>query len=254
MRHAGASWVWVPCLPLIPLLSGAVASGPTVSDKRIDVSISCANVATAVRALAQGAGVPLAVDHSLGRRPFQLFIRNQPLHAVRGSLARALATPPGTCLWVRGTFGGRTGYRLIEDARSRAARVTRLKKLAAQRRQRLDSDFFNALELSRLSDEELEQVRARYPDFGHWMPTMRSTFGLLASLTPEQRSLVFSGDGVNLPYREMTPPQQELLYGMVGGRRRSRLTFPNSNPPTVREWRSPEDLPKSASRSGSPVV
>jgi hypothetical protein len=229
--------------------SVAVQAAGAESRKPISVSVSRAPVAKLLRELGRVAEVPLAAgDPVLGGRPLQLFVRGQPLDAVMQELAAFLATSPGTCSWTEATVDRRAGYRLIENSRSRRERAAMLGRLRDERRRRLEVELGTALTMAGLGQNDRIALYRKRPELLAWVTAEGSSPRLLSTLSPTQRALLLSGKQLTLPYPEMSPQQQQIVYRMVGGERRMRHTTPRpgGGSPIVMEWQSPRDLPKTA--------
>jgi hypothetical protein len=227
-------------------LAVALLAGTRVAaqqEKRVDVSVPRATVRDAVRALGDAAGLRLsAADGPVASWPVLLYVRGRPARAVMDDLASFLSVPGEKSIWE----AAEGGFRLQQDAVSRAVRLQREQKARAERDRRLKAEFDTLLRLSKLNGAALERERARHPELAATVRDLALWVTILEGLSPEYRRTLLSGTGLAFRIRDLEPAQRQAAEALIAGRGRHRQRRPV--PPELggghMDWDSERDVPR----------
>jgi hypothetical protein len=225
----------------VALLVGS--RGAAQPEKQVDVSVPRATVRDAVRALGDAAGLRLsAADGPVASWPVLLYLRQRSARAAMDDLAAFLSAPGEQSTWEPADGG----FRLQQDAGSRAARLQREQKARAHRDQRLKAEFDTLLRLSKLNGAGLERERARYPELVASARDLALWATLLEGLSPDYRRTLLSGTGLAFRVRDLEPAQRQAAEAILAGRgvNKARTSVPPELGGGYYEWRSDRDVPR----------
>ncbi len=197
----------------VAAITTTVAAQP---ERRVTARVAGQTLAEALIGLGRSAGTELRSGPNAAGTRWFLFLRDEPLAAVRRQLEQFIPVPPGTASW----YAQGSVQILDEDLASRNARLNaavRRRKFAVEHRRRGAED---AATRARSVVGSVDPRRTPT-----WMP-----FALvLAGLPPAAREAAYAGQTVNVPFGYLSAAGQQTVQRKVAGFRAGVTGYPDAS-------------------------